>query len=219
MPIVNADIAAVFGNPFRIRAYRNAARTLSELGRSFRAVPGAKQAVAADSLRRMRDLDLLVTISRSSPLMERFVDGSDVHRVRSQGATPASVVLRSGLQVDLRGDLHSHSKASDSHDTLEAMAAAARTRGLQYLAVTEHSKRFALVHGLDAGRLARQSDQIDELNARLRGIVLLKGVEVDILEDGSLDMTDVACRMAPMGSFSFGTTRDLNRSTGPGDPA
>src|SRR5665811_945333 len=59
-----------------------------------------------------------------------------------------------------------------------------------YLAITEHSQRLALARGLDADRLARQIDQIDELNARLSGIVLLKGVEVDILEDGTLDLPD-----------------------------
>ncbi len=92
--------------------------------------------------------------------------------------------------ADLRGDLHTHSKASDGVDTLERMASAARAHGLQYLAVTEHSQRLALAHGLNAGQLARQIDQIDRLNSRLEGIVLLKGVEVDILDDGSLDLPD-----------------------------
>ena len=253
----------------------------------LKAVPGVGQAVAAGSLRRMRetvgDLDLLVTATRASPVMTRFTTGSDVRHVLSQGTTRSGVVLRSGLQVDLRavapasfgaawmyftgskahnihlrrlaqdaglklneyglfrgsrrvagaseaavyralglafiepelredrgeieaarehrlpqlvslgdlrGDLHSHTTESDGHASLEAMAEAARERGLQYLAVTEHSKRLALARGLDAGRLARQMVRIDELNARLRGIQLLKGVEVDILEDGTLDLPD-----------------------------
>ena len=260
---------------------------LSELTR----VPGVRQAVAAGSLRRMRetvgDLDLLVTAQRGSPVMERFAGRSDVGSILAKGPTRASVVLRNGLQVDLRsvqpasfgsawlyftgskahnialrrlaqaaglklneyglfrgseriagdsevsvyralglpyiepelredrgeieaarshrlprlvrladlrGDLHAHTKASDGSDTLEAMAQAARARGLRYLAVTEHSKRLALARGLDAGRLARQIDSIDELNARLEGIVLLKGVEVDILEDGALDLPDAVLR-------------------------
>lgn len=91
---------------------------------------------------------------------------------------------------DLRGDLHAHTRASDGRDTLEAMAEAARARGLHYLAITDHSPRLAFVHGLDAGRLAQQIDRIDELNARLDGLVLLKGIEVDILEDGKLDLPD-----------------------------
>lgn len=96
--------------------------------------------------------------------------------------------------ADLKGDLHSHTRESDGHDTLEAMAEAARQHGLQYLAVTEHSKRLALARGLDAARLARQIDRIDELNAKLEGIVLLKGVEVDILESGALDLPQTVLR-------------------------
>jgi DNA polymerase (family 10) len=91
---------------------------------------------------------------------------------------------------DLQGDLHAHTKDSDGSATLEAMAQAARAQGLRYLAITEHSKRLAMARGVDAGRLARQIDRIDQLNESLEGIVLLKGVEVDILEDGSLDLPD-----------------------------
>jgi DNA polymerase (family 10) len=70
------------------------------------------------------------------------------------------------------------------------MAEAARAHGLRYLAITDHSRRLAMAHGLDAGRLAKQIDRIDELNAGLEGITLLKGVEVDILEDGALDLPE-----------------------------
>ena len=94
--------------------------------------------------------------------------------------------------TDLRGDLHAHTRASDGNCTLEEMALAAKTQGLSYLAITEHSQRLAMAHGLDAERLARQCDEIDRLNERLEGIVLLKGVEVDILENGSLDLPDTA---------------------------
>ncbi|MEW6705658.1 MAG: DNA polymerase/3'-5' exonuclease PolX [Pseudomonadota bacterium] len=93
-------------------------------------------------------------------------------------------------RADLRGDLHAHTRDSDGHDSLEAMAEAARTRGLQYLAITDHSQHLGVARGLDAGRLARQIDRIDALNERLHGIVLLKGVEVDILADGRLDLPD-----------------------------
>jgi DNA polymerase (family 10) len=70
------------------------------------------------------------------------------------------------------------------------MAEAARARGLEYLAITEHSQRLRMVHGLDSARLLKQMDEIDRLNAELKGIVLLKGIEVDILEDGRLDLPD-----------------------------
>ena len=93
---------------------------------------------------------------------------------------------------DLRGDLHCHTEASDGEDSLADMAAAARAAGLEYLAITDHSQRLAMVHGLDRKRLARQGDAIDRLNATLRGFRILKGIEVDILEDGSLDLPDEA---------------------------
>jgi DNA polymerase (family X) len=91
---------------------------------------------------------------------------------------------------DLRGDLHAHTVASDGHASLHEMALAARERGLSYLAITDHSKRLAMAHGLGPARLAAQIDEIDGLNRQLTGITLLKGIEVDILEDGSLDLPD-----------------------------
>lgn len=91
---------------------------------------------------------------------------------------------------DLRGDLHAHTRASEGHNSLEEMATAARAAGLEYLAITDRSGHSGDAHGLDADALARQIDQIDALNARLDGITLLKGIEVDILEDGSLDLPD-----------------------------
>jgi DNA polymerase (family 10) len=91
---------------------------------------------------------------------------------------------------DLRGDLHAHTKATDGHDSLRAMALAAKALGLEYLAITDHSRHLTVAHGLDPQRLARQCDEIERLNPELSGITLLKGIEVDILEDGSLDLPD-----------------------------
>jgi DNA polymerase (family 10) len=93
---------------------------------------------------------------------------------------------------DLRGDLHAHTKATDGKNTLREMALAARTLGLEYLAITEHSRHIAMAHGLDPQRVAKQIDEIDQLNGELegKGITLLKGIEVDILEDGTLDLPD-----------------------------
>jgi DNA polymerase (family 10) len=70
------------------------------------------------------------------------------------------------------------------------MGEAAHERGYEYLAITEHSQRVAMVHGLDAKRLRQQMRRIDKLNEKLKGIRLLKSCEVDILEDGSLDLPD-----------------------------
>ena len=93
---------------------------------------------------------------------------------------------------ELRGDLHAHTTATDGRNTLREMALAARARGLRYLAITEHSRRIAMAHGLDAVGLAKQLEQIDRLNRELQGIRLLRGIEVDILEDGGLDLPDSA---------------------------
>lgn len=252
-------------------------------------VPGVKQVEIAGSFRRMRetvgDLDILVTASGAGAVMEKFCGYDEVKEVLAAGSTRSSVVLKSGLQVDLRlmpaesygaalhyftgskahniairrlgqekglkineygvfrgekrvagdteesvfravglpyiapemredrgeieaarggrlprlvaladlkGDLHAHTSASDGRSSVEEMALAAKAAGLNYLAITEHSRRLAVARGLDPQRLARQADEIDRLNEKLPGITLLKGIEVDILEDGSLDLPDSA---------------------------
>jgi DNA polymerase (family 10) len=91
---------------------------------------------------------------------------------------------------DLRGDLHAHTSATDGRNTLREMAEAAQARGLEYLAITEHSRRLTVARGLTPQRLLAQMDEIDRLNAELKGLMLLKGIEVDILEDGALDLPD-----------------------------
>jgi DNA polymerase (family 10) len=91
---------------------------------------------------------------------------------------------------DLQGDLHVHSNASDGNASIEEMAIAAKQRGLKYIAITDHSKSLTIAHGLDETRLALQIEAIDRLNDRLHGITILKGSEVDILEDGRLDLSD-----------------------------
>ncbi|HEY4697022.1 MAG TPA: DNA polymerase/3'-5' exonuclease PolX [Gallionella sp.] len=253
----------------------------------LQAIPGVQQVVVAGSFRRMRetvgDLDILVTAAPDSPVMQRFTTYDEVAEVFSAGETRASILLKCGMQVDLRvvaqpsygaalhyftgskshniairriaqqlglkvneygvfrgekriageseesvyravglpyippelredrgeieaaragrlpklvelsdlkGDLHAHTKATDGHDSLRDMALAAKALGLEYLAITEHSRRLTVAHGLDPLQLARQCDEIDRLNAELDGITLLKGIEVDILEDGSLDLPD-----------------------------
>jgi len=101
------------------------------------------------------------------------------------GRLPKLVELK-----DLRGDLHAHSRATDGHNTIEEMALAAKSMGLGYIAITEHSKHLSMTHGLDKQRLLKQMAEIDRLNDRLKGITVLKGIEVDILEDGQLDLAD-----------------------------
>jgi DNA polymerase (family 10) len=91
---------------------------------------------------------------------------------------------------DIRGDLHAHTDASDGDGTLEEMVAAAQALGYHYLAITDHSKRLGIAHGLDAARLRKQMASIDRLNARLSRFRVLKSAEVDILADGALDLGD-----------------------------
>jgi DNA polymerase (family 10) len=101
------------------------------------------------------------------------------------GALPP-LVTRS----DLRGDLHMHTTASDGKDDLEAMALAARAAGLEYIAITDHSKAVAMANGLDEGRALAHAARIRALDDRLDGIRILAGIECDILPDGRLDLSD-----------------------------
>ena len=89
---------------------------------------------------------------------------------------------------DLRGDLHAHTIASDGKHTIEQMVEAARARGYAYLAITEHSKSLRIANGLDEERVRRHAARIREVDAGLDDFLLLAGLEVDILADGSLDL-------------------------------
>lgn len=91
---------------------------------------------------------------------------------------------------DIKGDLHTHTTASDGKNSLEEMAQAAKDRGYEYLAITDHSKSQTQARGLNEDELRRQIDEIGALNDQLDGIRLLASCEVDILEDGSLDFPD-----------------------------
>ncbi|MEX0448325.1 DNA polymerase/3'-5' exonuclease PolX [Spiribacter sp. 221] len=91
---------------------------------------------------------------------------------------------------DIRGNLHTHTTATDGKASLEEMAEAARERGWEYLGISDHSRAVRVANGLDADRLTRQLDDIDVLNERLDDLVILKSCEVDILRDGSLDLPD-----------------------------
>ena len=93
-------------------------------------------------------------------------------------------------EKDIRGDLHTHTSATDGRNSLKEMAEEARRLGHDYIAITDHSKRLTMANGLDAKRLRQQMAVIDQLNDELDGIRVLKGIEVDILEDGKLDLPD-----------------------------
>lgn len=111
---------------------------------------------------------------------------------------------------DIRGNLHAHTKASDGKYSLEDMAEAARELGYEYLAVTDHTKNMAMTKGLDEKRLREQMEEIDKLNEKLDGFRVLKGSEVDILEDGSLDLDDSALKELDVVVCSIHTKFDLS---------
>ena len=97
-----------------------------------------------------------------------------------------------------QGDVHSHTKWSDGRATMLEMAEGARALGYRYLGVTDHSPRIKVVNGLDAERLVAQSREMAQVQAQVDGVTLLQGIEVDILEDGSLDLPDAVLEILDM---------------------
>lgn len=246
-----------------------------------------KQIEIAGSYRRRQetigDIDILVTCEKTEGIMERFINYRVVDETLSKGQTRSSVILKSGIQVDIRvvpeksygaalhyftgskahnieirklaiknnwkvneyglfkgetqiagkteaeiynklgldyiepelrenrgeieaaakgklpdliqlkdikGDLHVHTNATDGHNSLEEMVEKAQEWGYEYIASTEHSKHVTIARGLDEKALAEHLKKIDKLNSKLNGFTILKSVELDILENGSLDLPD-----------------------------
>lgn len=250
--------------------------------------PNVQNIEIAGSFRRRQetigDIDILITCKDCESVMNRFADYEGVEKVLSKGETRSSVMLKAGIQVDLRavpqksygaalnyftgskahsinmrklarqknwkineyglfdgknfiagkteeeiykklgfpyiepelrgngeefeaamkgelpdliklsdikGDLHVHTTLTDGKNSLEEMAQAAqKIMGYEYIANTDHSKRLAMVRGLDAQKVAENIKRTDKLNEKLKNFTILKGIEVDILEDGSLDLSD-----------------------------
>ena len=259
------------------------------LGRYLRDVPGVKRLDPAGSFRRRRetigDLDILAICTKTSKVMDRFVNYGEVKEVISKGETKSSIRLRNGLQVDLRvlaeesygaalhyftgskahnvairerakdkglkvseygvfrardekrltgakeeevfqavglpfippelredrgeiaaaqegrlpalidpadirGDLQMHTLATDGKNSIAEMAQKAKELGYSYLAITDHSQAVRVAGGLNERALARHLKEIEKANSQVSGIRILKGVEVDILGDGTLDLKD-----------------------------
>lgn len=264
-----------------------AEQIVTPLFEELKKAKGVERIAIAGSYRRwaetVGDVDILAAAAKSADVMDRFIHYDDVSKVLAEGETKASVVLRGGLQVDLRvvplasfgaalhyftgskphniavrlmgvkrklkvneygvfrgrkmiagrteeeiyklfglpyiepelredrgelqaaakgklphlvrledlkGDLHAHTKSTDGHYSAAEMAEAAKKLGYDYLAITDHSKRVTMARGLDEKRLAQAIKEIDKLNGKLKGITLLKSIELDILADGSLDLPD-----------------------------
>jgi DNA polymerase (family 10) len=110
---------------------------------------------------------------------------------------------------DIRGDLQSHTTASDGRVPLEEMARAARAAGRDYLAITDHSAYIGVTQGLNADELEERIEAIERLNEEMEGIVLLKSIEVDVMEDGSLDLPDDVLEKLDLVIFSVHSHFDL----------
>ncbi len=116
---------------------------------------------------------------------------------------------------EVRGDLQMHTKATDGQGTLAEMAEAAAAIGYQYIAITDHSKRVTMAHGLDAARLRAEWEAVDAWNAKRGPVRVLKSVELDILEDGSLDLPDDVLAEADyvLASIHYGLTQPEKQIT------
>ena len=165
---------------YRVRAFRRAADTLDAMSADERAGHAA-----AGDWKKVTGLG-----TTSVAVIEQALRGvvpEYLARKRAQ-ATPL-VDPEPALRAKLRGDLHTHSTWSDGGSSIEEMMLAARALGHSYAAVTDHSPRLRVARGLSAERLAEQLDLIDDLNEVLAPFRVLRGIEVDILDDGSLDQT------------------------------
>ncbi|MEL6108602.1 MAG: DNA polymerase/3'-5' exonuclease PolX [Planctomycetota bacterium] len=126
-------------------------------------------------------------------------------------ALPNLIVLS-----DIRGDLHMHTTATDGKNTIREMADAAIARGLQYIAITDHSQRVRMAGGLDAESLRQQWDLIDEIREEYHGrLEILKGIECDILEAGGMDLADDVLAEADwvLASIHFGQRQSREQIT------
>jgi putative hydrolase len=116
-------------------------------------------------------------------------------RLREQMKQPARDDESNLDFAGYEGDVHSHSNWSDGKATMLEMARGAEAMGYRYLGITDHSPRITVVHGLNAERLLAQSREMAEVQAQVPNVALLQGIEVDILEDGALDLPDVVLEL------------------------
>ncbi|MEH3033835.1 MAG: PHP domain-containing protein [Aeromicrobium erythreum] len=161
---------------------------------AFRTALDALRDVGPDVVRRLSEAGALRDVpgigARTVEVVEQSLEGrvpDYLARLRAEGEGP----LETGgeeLRTLLRGDLHSHTDWSDGGSPIATMAAAAGRLGHEYLAVTDHSPRLTVANGLSADRLVEQLDALDDVE--VDGLTLLSGIEVDVLDDGSLDQDD-----------------------------
>jgi len=175
----------VLAPTYRIRAFRNASATLTALD------PDEVRRRAEQG--RLHDLpgigDVTETVVREA--LAGDVPGY-LATLEAERDADLAAIPEAGKQVrsTLRGDCHTHSEWSDGGSPIEAMAMAARDLGHEYMVLTDHSPRLTVARGLSPERLREQLDVIDGLREKLAPFRLLTGIEVDILEDGTLDQEE-----------------------------
>jgi putative hydrolase len=164
--------------------------------RAFRRAAAAVAAVDPDRLRALSEAGRLSEIKgvgdKTAVVISEALAGEIpgyLAHLESQPEPPLDPGA-AAIRLHLRGDCHSHSDWSDGGSSVVEMAAAARDLGHDYLAMTDHSPRLTVAHGLDAERLRAQLELVRSINDRLAPFRILTGIEVDILEDGSLDQDE-----------------------------
>src|SRR5690606_21828297 len=167
---------------YRVEAFRTAAAVLSGLSAEEIA-----ERARTGTLRRMKGLG-----PRTTTVVEQALHGAVPAYLADLRARNAEPLASGGaeLRARLRGDLHSHTDWSDGGSTIEEMARAAAWRGREYQAITDHSPRLTIANGLSRERLERQLEALAEVDAEMDGVTLLSGIEVDVLDDGTLDQDD-----------------------------
>jgi len=166
----------------KVRAFANAKQVVAALAEGE-----LEQRVAAGTL-----TDLPGIGKSTAAVISQAAAGQVPDRVAELEATTEVPLSRAGVpyREALRGDCHAHSLWSDGGATVELMARTALELGHEYLVMTDHSPRLTIAHGLTAARLREQLTEIQLLNMRLAPFRILTGIEVDILEDGSLDQDE-----------------------------
>lgn len=142
------------------------------------------------------------------------MDLTDPEMREDRGEVELSVQHRLPTLVeleDIKGDMHVHTNHSDGSHTIEQMANAAKKLGRKYIGITDHSKSEFVAHGMDDKKFVKHFEQIDKLNGKLDGIRLLKSAEIDILKDGSLDLSGKTLEMMDYGLASVHTSLTLSR--------
>jgi putative hydrolase len=191
-----------------------AAQALSEIGyllrqdaeQRFRAKAFAAAAWSIvgskPDLDALHKANALTTIEGVGPGIAKVLAGlietgesSYLERLRAEMGQPARGDESNLDLSQYQGDVHSHTNWSDGHATMLQMAQGAQAMGYQYLGITDHSPRITVVHGLNAVRLLAQSREMAEVQAQVEGVTLLQGIEVDILEDGALDLPDAVLEL------------------------